>query len=182
MQVSGKESDQKQDDMQLTDKQIEFLSSDHVLAERMRYLLAALEGYKVPWMLAEVLLQSNDQERKLWQQLEGIFVFSKKSNNALAKEMAKVLKQLVNQGWFEYRLQTSRTQGLNFARSLEPEVLVEEGQKLQFSANPYDISNKKSFDSATSMDDFDEAVRAKLIEAWRESFHKYLCLIREESW
>lgn len=176
MQVSSKEI------KPLTKKQIAFLTSESVLAERMRYLLVALEGYKVPWMLAEVLLQSNNQERKLWQLLEDIYVCSKKCNDPLAKEFANVIRQLVNQGWLEFRLQTARDEGLNLATSLAPKELIEKGQQLQFSANPYDQENKALLDSNTISRDFNAEITPKLIEAWREGFHNYLCLVREESW
>ncbi|WP_029408482.1 hypothetical protein [Thiomicrorhabdus sp. Milos-T2] len=180
----GHKHDQKQANIQLTPKQVVFLTSENVLAERMRYLLAALEGYKIPWMLAEVLLQSSDEERKLWQQLEEMFVYAKKSNDVLAKEIANNLKQWVKQGWLEFRVKKARAEGLDLARSLDPELLVEQGQQLQFSENPYDLFKKSVLESAHHITDtdLDEALRVQMIEAWRQGFHNYLCLIREESW
>jgi len=180
----GHKQDQKQANIQLTPKQVVFLTSENVLAERMRYLLAALEGYKIPWMLAEVLLQSSDEERKLWQQLEEMFVYAKKSNDVLAKEIANDLKQWVKQGWLEFRVKKARAEGLDLARSLDPELLVEQGQQLQFSENPYDLSKKSVLESVHHITDtdLDEALRVQMIEAWRQGFHNYLCLIREESW
>ncbi|BCN94350.1 hypothetical protein THMIRHAM_21350 [Thiomicrorhabdus immobilis] len=160
--------------MQLTSEQINFLTGDSILAERMRYLIAALQGYKVPWMLAEVLLQSNDQERQLWQQLENLFVYSKKSFEPFAKQTNVILNQLATQGWLEYRIESARTDGVNFARSISPVRLIEDGQRLQFSENPY---NK-----VTRPGGLAEEVEPEIIEAWREGFHSYLCFIREESW
>ena len=157
-----------------TKDEIEFLTSNELLAERMRYLLAALQGYRLPWMLAEVLLQSNDSQRQLWQRLEEFFVFSKKSSEAKAKEMNVLLNQLASQGWSEFRIQKARTEGVDFARSMDPSILAEQGQLLQFSDNPY--REESLIDSA--LEDFNEDVQ----EAWREGFHNYLCLIREESW
>lgn len=158
----------------LTEDEIEFLTSKELLAERMRYLLAALQGYRLPWMLAEVLLQSNDSQRHLWQRLEEFFVFSKKSSEPKAKEMNVLLNQLASQGWAEFRIQKARSEGVDYARSMDPSELAEHGQQLQFSDNPYNKEN--CIDNA--LEDFNSDVQ----EAWREGFHNYLCLIREESW
>jgi len=158
----------------LTKDEIEFLTSTELLAERMRYMLAALQGYRVSWMLAEVLLQSNDSQRQLWHRLEEFFVFSKKSSEPKAKEVNGLLNELASRGWAEFRIQKARLEGVDYARSMDPSILAEEGQQLQFSDNPYREENI----IGSALEDFNEEVQ----EAWREGFHNYLCLIREESW
>jgi len=158
----------------LTQKDMEFLTSKDLIAQRMRFLLAALQGYRLPWMLAEVLLQSDDSQRQLWQRLEAFFVISKKSSEPKAKEMNVLLNQLSSQGWTEFRIQQARTEGVEFAQTTEPSVLVEYGQQWQFSKNPYREQN--------ILDDSFKDVYSAVKEAWREGFHDYLCLIREESW
>ena len=158
----------------LTQDEIEFLTSKELLAERIRYLLAALQGYRLPWMLAEVLLQSNDSQRQLWHRLEEFFVYSKKSSEPNAKEIGALLNQLASQGRLEFRIQKARSEGVDFARSMDPSILAEHGQQLQFSDNPYREENI----IVSALEDFNEDIQ----EAWREGFHNYLCLIREESW
>lgn len=172
MQLTSESSSESMDE--LTKEQIEFLTGKDLLATRMRYLLAALQGYRLPWMLAEVLLQSNDSQRQLWQKLEAFFVYSKKFSDPKAKAMHALLNQLASQGWAEFRIEKARLEGVDFARSIEPSMLAEQGQQLQFSENPY--REKNVIDKA--LDGFNPEVE----EAWREGFHNYLCLIREESW
>ncbi|WEJ61853.1 hypothetical protein [Thiomicrorhabdus lithotrophica] len=157
-----------------TKNEIEFLTSKDLLAVRMRYLLAALQGYRLPWMLAEVLLQSNDSQRELWQRLEEFFVYSKKSSEPKAKEINALLNQFASQGWAEFRIEKARLEGVDFARSMDPSLLAEQGQQLQFSENPYREENI----IGSILEDYNPDVQ----EAWREGFHNYLCLIREESW
>ncbi|HHS99241.1 MAG TPA: hypothetical protein ENK73_00135 [Thiomicrospira sp.] len=157
-----------------TREEVLFLTSKELLAKRMRYVLASLEGYRTPSMLAEVLLQSSDSQLHLWQKVESSFVFSKKISDEYAKQTSFFLNQLASQGWTEFRTEKARSEGGKFARSMDPDVLVEKGQELQFSENPYGKGNY----NANAIDEY----HREFEEAWQDGFHHYLCLIREESW